>query len=149
MLSSMMKNNSHRVDYLNFKAVGMNGSFGIYVRGCLYDDQPYSMEVKRRLYICLDYVRRNMDEEKLVAVYMDIFELENAKNLAFQEMEIDLRKGMFEKVLFVNLEEIFKDSVLNDKLFDLAECVEGIEFIDVDGNVFEAKKIPLNQILGV
>jgi hypothetical protein len=34
-------------------------------------------------------------------------------------------------------------------LFDLAECVEGIQFIDVGGNVFEAKKIPLNQILGV
>lgn len=149
MLNSMMKNNSHRVDYLNFKALGMNGSFGIYVRGCLQEDQPYSMEAKRRLFICLDYVRRYLEEEKLVAVYMDIFELENAKNLAFQEMEIDLRKGMFEKVLFANLEEIFKDSVLNDKLFDLAEDMEDIEFIDVDGNVFEAKKIPLNQILGV
>lgn len=149
MLNSMMKNNSHRVDYLNFKAVGMNGSFGIYVRGCLQKDQPYSMEAKRRLFICLDYVRRYLEEEKLVAVYMDIFELENAKNLAFQEMEIDLRKGMFEKVLFANLEEIFKDSVLNDKLFDLADDMEDIEFIDVDGNVFEAKKIPLNQILGV
>ncbi len=149
MLKSMMKNNSHRVDYLNFKALGMNGSFGIYVRGCLQEDQPYSMEAKRRLFICLDYVRRYLEEEKLVAVYMDIFELENAKNLAFQEMEIDLRKGMFEKVLFANLEEIFKDSVLNDKLFDLAEDMEDIEFIDVDGNIFEAKKIPLNQILGV
>jgi hypothetical protein len=80
---------------------------------------------------------------------MDIFDLQNANNLAFQEMETDLRKGMFEKVLFADLEEIFKDSVLNEKLFDLAEGVEGIQFIDVDGNVFEAKKIPLNQILGV
>jgi len=149
MLSSMMKNNSHRVDYLNFKAVGMNGSFGIYVRGCLEEDQPYSMEAKRRLFICLDYVRRSMEEEKLVAVYMDIFDLQNANNLAFQEMETDLRKGKFEKVLFADLEEIFKDSVLNEKLFDLAECVDGIQFIDVGGNVFEAKKIPLNQILGV
>ena len=149
MLSSMMKNNSHRVDYLNFKAVGMDGSFGIYVRGCLRDDQPYSLEAKRRLFICLDYVRRSMEEEKLVAVYMDIFDFENTKNLAFQDMETDLRNGMFEKVLFADLEEIFKDSVLNDKLFDLAEGVEGIEFIDVDGNVFEAKKIPVNQILGV
>jgi hypothetical protein len=145
----MMKNNSHRVDYLNFKAVGMNGSFGIYVRGCLQDNQPYCSEAKRRLFICLDYVRRCMEEEKLVAVYMDIFDLHNANNLAFQEMETDLRKGMFEKVLFADLEEIFKDSVLNDKLFDLAECVEGIEFIDLDGNVFEAKKIPVSQLLGV
>jgi hypothetical protein len=64
-------------------------------------------------------------------------------------METDLRKGKFEKVLFADLEEIFKDSVLNEKLFDLAECVDGIQFIDVGGNVFEAKKIPLNQILGV
>ena len=149
MLQSMMKNNSHRVDYLNFKAVGMNGSFGIYVRGCLENDQPYSLEAKRRLFICLDYVRRCMEEEKLVAVYMDIFDLHNANNLAFQEMETDLRKGMFEKVLFADLEEIFKDSVLNGKLFDLAECVEGIEFIDLDGNVFEAKKIPVSQLLGV
>lgn len=149
MLNSMMENNSHRVDYLNFKAVGMNGSFGIYVRGCLQEDQPYSLEAKRRLFICLDYARRYLEEEKLVAVYMDIFELENAKNLAFQEMEIDLRKGMFDKVLFANLEEIFKNSFLNDKLFNLAEGMEDIEFIDVDGNIFEAKKIPLNQILGV
>ena len=149
MLSNMMKNNSHRVDYLNFKAVGMNGSFGIYVRGCLQGDQPYCLEAKRRLFLCLDFVRRSMEEEKLVAVYMDIFDLESAKNLAFQEMEADLRKGMFEKVLFADLEEIFKDSVLNDKLFDLAEDVDGIEFFDVDGNIFEAKKIPLNQILGV
>lgn len=149
MLSSMMKNNSHRVDYLNFKALGLNGSFGIYVRGCLLDDQPYSLEAKRRLFLCLDYVCHTMEEEKLVAVYMDIFDFEIANNLAFQEMEADLRKGMFEKVLFADLEEIFKDSILNDKLYDLAECVEGIEFIDVNGNVFEAKKIPLNQILGV
>ncbi|MBE0686652.1 MAG: hypothetical protein IH585_11705 [Anaerolineaceae bacterium] len=149
MLSNMMKNNSHRVDYLNFKAVGMNGSFGIYVRGCLLENQPYCMEAKRRLFICLDFVRRYLEEEKLVAVYMDIFDLESANNLAFQEMETDLRKGMFEKVLFADLEEIFKDSVLNDKLFDLAEGVEGIEFFDVDGNVFEAKKIPVSQLLGV
>lgn len=149
MLSNMMKNNSHRVDYLNFKAVGMNGSFGIYVRGCLLENQPYCMEAKRRMFICLDFVRRYLEEEKLVAVYMDIFDLESANNLAFQEMETDLRKGMFEKVLFADLEEIFKDSVLNDKLFDLAEGVEGIEFFDVDGNVFEAKKIPVSQLLGV
>jgi len=145
----MMKNNSHRVDYLNFKAVGMNGSFGIYVRGCLQEDQPYCLEAKRRLFLCLDYVCRSMEEEKLVAVYIDIFDLQNANTLAFQEMETDLRKGMFEKVLFADLEEIFKDSVLNDKLFDLAEDVNGIEFIDVDGNVFEAKKIPVSQLLGV
>lgn len=149
MLSNMMKNNSHRVDYLNFKAVGMNGSFGIYVRGCLQGDQPYSSEAKRRLFICLDYVRRSMEEEKLVAVYMDIFDLYNANNLAFQEMETDLRKGMFEKVLFADLEEIFKDSILNEKLFDLADSVDDIEFIDVEGNVFEAKKIPVSQLLGV
>ncbi len=149
MLQSMMKNNSHRVDYLNFKAVGMNGSFGIYVRGCFQDDQPYCSEAKRRLFICLDYVRRCMEEEKLVAVYMDIFDLHNAKNLAFQEMETDIRKGMIEKVLFADLEEIFKDSILNEKMFDLAECVEGIEFIDLDGNVFEAKKNSVSQLLGV
>lgn len=149
MLQSMMKNNSHRVDYLNFKAVGMNGSFGIYVRGCLKDEQPYCMEAKRRLFICLDYVRRSMEEEKLVAVYMDIYDLESANNLAFQEMETDLRKGMFEKVLFADLEEIFKDSVLNEKMFDLADSVDDIEFIDVEGNVFEAKKIPVSQLLGV
>jgi hypothetical protein len=149
MLSNMMKKNSHRVDYLNFKAVGMNGSFGIYVRGCLKDEQPYCLEAKRRLFRCLDYVCRSMEEEKLVAVYMDIFDLESANNVAFQEMETDLRKGMFEKVLFADLEEIIKDSVLNDKLFDLAEDVNGIEFIDVDGNVFEAKKIPVSQLLGV
>lgn len=149
MLSNMMKNNSHRVDYLNFKAVGMNGSFGIYVRGCLQEEQPYCLEAKRRLFICLDYVRRSMEEEKLVAVYMDIFDLHNANNLAFQEMETDLRKGMFDKVLFADLEEIFKDSILNEKLFDLADSVDDIEFIDVDGNVFEAKKIPVSQLLGV
>lgn len=149
MLSNMMKNNSHRVDYLNFKAVGMNGSFGIYVRGCLQEEQPYCLEAKRRLFICLDYVRRSMEEEKLVAVYMDIFDLHNANNLAFQEMETDLRKGMFEKVLFADLEEIFKDSILNEKLFDLADSVDDIEFIDVEGNVFEAKKIPVSQLLGV
>lgn len=149
MLSNMMKNNSHRVDYLNFKAVGMNGSFGIYVRGCLQEEQPYCLEAKRRLFICLDYVRRSMEEEKLVAVYMDIFDLHNANNLAFQEMETDLRKGMFDKVLFADLEEIFKDSILNEKLFDLADSVDDIEFIDVEGNVFEAKKIPVSQLLGV
>ena len=149
MLSDMMQSNTHRVDYLNFKAAGTNGSFGIYVRGCLKEDQPYCYSAKRRLFICLDYVRRFMKEEKLVAVYMDIFDLENANNLAFQEMEADFRKGMIEKVLFADLEEIFKDLVLNDKMFALTECVEDIEFFDVDGNVFEAKKVPLNQLLGV
>jgi hypothetical protein len=149
MLSNMMKNNSHRVDYLNFKAVGMNGSFGIYVRGCLQNDQPYSMEAKRRLFICLDYVRRYLEEEKLVAVYMDIYDFEKSKNLAFQELEADLKKGLFEKVLFADLEELFSDSELNEKIISLSESMDGIEFFDVEGNVFEAKRISLNQIIGV
>ena len=149
MLSNMMKSNSQRVEYLSFKAVGLNGSFGIYIRGCLKEGQPYCNEAKRRLFICLDYVRRCLEEEKLVAVYIDIFDLENAKNLAFLEMKSDLINGLIEKVLFADLEEIFKDSVLNSKMFELIECVEGIELFDVDGNFFEARKVPLNQLLGV
>ena len=149
MFSNMMKNNSHRVDYLNFKAIGMDDSFGIYVRGCLKEDQPYSIEAKRRLFTCLDFARQQLDEEKLVAVYMDILDLKKSKNLAFQEMDADLKKGLFEKVLFADLEEIFADSELNEKIISLSESVEGIEFLDVQGNVFEAKKISLNQIIGV
>ncbi|MDX9850352.1 MAG: hypothetical protein RBT01_07605 [Anaerolineaceae bacterium] len=149
MLRDMMKSNTHRVDYLNFKSAGTNGSFAIYVRGCLNEGQSYCSAAKRRLFICLDYVRRTMEEKKLVAVYMDIYDLENSNIRAFQELEADLRKGMIEKVLFADLEEIFKDPVLSDKMLDLIECVENIEFFDVDGNVFEAKKIPLNQLIGV
>ena len=149
MLNNMMKNNSHRVDYLNFIAAGFEGAIGIYVRGCLQKDQPYCMEAKRRLFISLDFVRRYLDEDKLVAVYMDIVDTKNAINPAFIKMEIDLRQGLFEKVLFADLEEIFNDTSLNEKLFNLAEDVEGIEFIDVKGNVFEARKIPINHILGV
>lgn len=149
MLRDMMKSNTHRVDYLNFKSAGTNGSFAIYVRGCLNEGQSYCSAAKRRLFICLDYVRRYMVEEKLVAVYMDIYDFRNSKNLAFQEMESDLRQGMFEKVLFADLEEIFQDSELNNKLIDLAESVDGIEFLDVTGNVFEAKKISISQLLGV
>ena len=149
MLNNMMKKNSHRVDYLNFKAAGFEGAIGIYVRGCLQKDQPYSMEAKRRLFISLDFVRRYLDEDKLVAVYMDIVDTKNAMNPAFNKMESDLRQGLFEKVLFADLEEIFNDTSLNEKLYNLAEDVEGIEFIDVQGNVFEARKIPINHILGV
>ena len=149
MLNNMMKNNSNRVDYLNFKAVGMDGSFGIYVRGFLKEDQPYSIEAKRRLFLSLDYVRRNFDEEKLVAVYMDIINLQQADNIAFEKMQEDLRKGLFGKVLFADLEEIFNDSSLNDQLIELAENLDGVEFIDVKGNIFAARKISINQILGV
>lgn len=149
MLNNMMKNNSNRVDYLNFKAVGMDGSFGIYVRGFLKDDQPYSIEAKRRLFLSLDFVRRNFDEEKLVAVYMDIINLQQTQNIAFEKLQDDLRKGLFEKVLFADLEEIFNDSSLNDQLIELAENLECVEFIDVKGNIFEARKISINQILGV
>lgn len=149
MLNNMMKNNSNRVDYLNFKAVGMDGSFGIYVRGFLKEDQPYSIEAKRRLFLSLDFVRRNFDEEKLVAVYMDIINLQQTQNIAFEKLQDDLRKGLFEKVLFADLEEIFNDSSLNDQLIELAENLEGVEFIDVKGNIFEARKISINQILGV
>jgi hypothetical protein len=127
----------------------MDDSFGIYVRGCLKEDQPYSIEAKRRLFTCLDFARQQLDEEKLVAVYMDIIDLKKSKNLAFQEMDADLKKGLFEKVLFADLEEIFADSELNEKIISLSESVEGIEFLDVQGNVFEAKKISLNQIIGV
>jgi len=149
MLNNMMKNNTHRVDYLNYKAVGMNGSFGIYVRGCLEEDQPYSVEAKRRLFLSLDFVRRNFEEEKLVAIYMDIVDKNNTNDLAFNELEADLRKGLFEKVLFADLEEIFNDACMNEKLYSLVENLEGIEFVDVNGNIFEAKKIPINHLLGV
>jgi hypothetical protein len=149
MLGNMMKKNSHRVDYLNFKAVGIKGSFGIYVSGNLQEDQPYSSEAKRRLFLSLDYARRKLDEEKLVAVYMDIVNFEQPENFAFREMESDLQNGFFEKVLFADLEEIFNNPELSEKLFSLAENLEGIEFIDVQGNLIEAKKSPINHILGV
>lgn len=149
MLSDMMKPNMQRVDYLNYKAVGIPGSFGIYIRGCLKEDQPYCCEAKRNLYICLDYVCRYLVEEKMVAVYIDIYDMENAENLVFQQMSADLRKGLIEKVLFADLEEIFRDSSLNNKVFDLIDCVMDIKFFDVDGNFFEGSKVPLKQLLDV
>lgn len=149
MLCELMKSNAQQVEYINFNAAGLSNSFGIYIRGCLKESQPYCYEAKRRLFICLDYVNHYLDEEKLVAVYIDIYDLENARNLAFQAMNADLRSGLIEKVLFADLEEIFKDSVLNNNILDLIEGVEGIEFFDVNGNIFEARKILVGQSLGV
>lgn len=149
MFSSFMKNDSHRVDYLNFSAFENGCAFGVYVRGHLSANQPYSVEAKHCLFACLDYVNRYLDQQSLAAVYVDVSESGSSKNLAFYQLVADLRKGLLNKVLFADLENLFEDQEVYEMLEDLSMEVEGLEFFDLNGNLFLAKKTPVNQLLGV
>lgn len=147
MLSNLMKENSYQIDYVNPTAIGMKNAFGIYLRGCLQNNQPYCLEAKRNLFLCLDYVHQEMDEKTLVAVYIDVCDLRNAGYQAFNGMMADLRAGFFTKVLFKSLEEILLNSFFYNKLVDLTEFINSIQLIDTNHNVFQASKICLPEIL--
>jgi hypothetical protein len=149
MFSSLKSKDSHRVDYLNFDMVGSGRAFGLYVRGQLAANQPYSVEAKRRLYASMDFVRRYLDEKNLIAVYMDVCHSGQQESKAFQQLAEDLHKGYFNKVLFADLEELFVNGSMYEKMMELSEKVEGLEFFDLKGNLFQANRLPLNQLLGL
>ena len=150
MLSNLMRSKeSHYVDYLNANVMGTGRAFGIYVRGETENNQAYSTEAKHRLYTSLDYVRRYLNEKEVAAIYVDVFSKENLAVKAFRKLVQDIKKGKFTKVLFADLEEIMSDESMAVELLDLSKERDDLEIIDLNGNIFQAKSVPVNHLFGV
>ncbi|MAT41723.1 MAG: hypothetical protein CL609_05235 [Anaerolineaceae bacterium] len=150
MLSNLMiSEDSHRIDYLNHNLMGSGRAFGVYVRGKKAINQPYSAEVKHRLYASLDYVNRYLNEKELAAIYIDIANHHYNYCAAFFKLVKDIKKGLFNKVLFADLDEIMNEEELATVLYQLADDNENLEIIDLNGNIFQAPKMPINHLLGV
>ena len=150
MLSNLMvSEDSYRIDYLNNDLLGSGRAFGIYVRGKKVINHPYSAEAKHQLYASLDYVRHYLNERDLAAIYIDIFNLNQKHCAAFYRLVQDIQKGLLNKVLFADLEEVINDNELAVQLYELANENDNLEIIDLNGNIFQAQKLPINHLLGV
>ncbi len=150
MLRFLMNNeDSYQIDYLNTNLLGSGRAFGVYVRGKKETNQPYSAQVKHRLYVSLDYVSRYLNGEELAAIYMDVSTHNQNYGAAFYKLVKDIKKGYLNKVLFADLDEIMNDEELAAALYELANENENLEIIDLNGNIFQAPKLPINHLLGV
>lgn len=150
MLKFLMSNeDSFRIDYLNKDLMGSGRAFGVYVRGKKSIHQPYSAEAKRRLYASLDYVNRFLNEKELAAIYIDVPNQNHNYCAAFYRLVKDIKKGLLNKVLFADLDEVMNEDELAVPLYELANENENLEIIDLNGNIFQAPKLPINHLLGV
>jgi hypothetical protein len=72
MFETFRKQGSFRIDYLNNAARGSPEAYAFYVRGEVDNDAPYSITAKHHLCAGLNIIRKNMNCDYLVAIYVDI-----------------------------------------------------------------------------
>lgn len=101
MLEALMRNGSHRVDYLNVNARGKPGAFAFYVCGDLPHNAAYSATAKRSLYAGLSLIQQALGPENLVAIYLDVNSVRNIARPAYVQMKQDLRAGMFRRIFIL------------------------------------------------
>jgi hypothetical protein len=128
---------------------GNQNAFGLYIHASLHSSQPYCVEAKHRLYLCLDHIAHFYDREKLIAIYFDINCGQTKTYAAFQQMVKDIKLGMFSKVICFDLADLVGDPFMKNQLENLTVQHSNLECFDLFGNLIQSKSIPLNQLLGV
>ncbi len=150
MFNRLLDNkDSHRVDYVNTAVMGSGRAFGVYIRGRKATNRPYSSEAKHQLYACLNYVKNFLNESDLAAIYVDILNDKQRDQGAFSRMIRDIRKGYVKKVLFADLEEVLVKEEYAVEIYQVSDEITDLELFDLEGNLFQGKSNPVNQLLGV
>ena len=149
MLSNLKINNTNNVKYFGLDRYQTNYSFALYVQGKCELAQPYCVQAKRRLFACLIYLKQYLNEDDLVAIYLDVIDESNTQLPGFRLLIDDVRKGLFKKILIWDLESVLKIDKLHDQLIGLTKSEDRLEFFDLKGNLLQSDTLPISQLLGV
>jgi hypothetical protein len=91
MFETFRKQGSFRIDYLNNAARGSPQAFAFYVRGELKMIRPTAPSAKHHLCAGLNIIRKNMNCDHLVAIYVDINQASTSYRPAYVQMKRDMR----------------------------------------------------------
>ncbi len=137
MLEALMRNGSHRVDYLNVNARGTPEAFAFYVCGDLPQNAAYSSTAKRSLYAGLSLIQQTLGPENLVAVYLDVNSTHNITRPAYVQMKRDLRAGMFRRVFILQGNGLTAGTESADDLDELYREVGGFDLLTYEHGAFK------------
>jgi hypothetical protein len=135
MFESLRKNGSFRIDYLNPAARGSKEAFAFYVRGEMEEGAAYSLSAKHHLCAGLNFIRKNLNCDNLVAIYVDVNTAENLYRPAYVQMKRDLRAGLFRQLFTFQSNDLMGDWAAVDDLkklshdvpeLDVFSCQEGL-----------------------
>jgi hypothetical protein len=127
VFETLRKQGSFRIDYLNHAARGSPGAFAFYVRGELEKDAPYSLSAKHHLCAGLNVIRKNMNCNNLVAIYVDINTAKNVFRPAYVQMKRDLRAGLFRRVFTFRSGDLIGDQAVIRDLNKLYKDTAGFD----------------------
>ncbi len=132
MLDVMMKNGNFRVDYLNPMPSQPARMFAFYVCGSVADHEHYGHDVKKRLFVGLDVIKRMMGMENLAAVYLDVNDSTNVQRPGYEQMKRDLADGLFRRIFVLRLDDLFAGSEMMDDLMTFSMTIGGFEVLVYD-----------------
>jgi len=127
MFETLRKQGSYRIDYLNQAARGSPEAFAFYVRGELEQGAPYSVSAKRHLRAGLNIIRKNMNCDFLVAIYLDINTAQNLHRPAYLQMKQDLHAGYFHRVFTLHAADLIGDNAVMEDLIKLSQDISGLD----------------------
>jgi hypothetical protein len=149
MLDIFMKKNGYRVEYLNLGAAGKPGAFGFYLRGDLPADAAYSAEAKHHLYAGLDFIQRNLEPKKMVAVYADITRVDAVDRPAYRQLKADVSAGFFRKIFVCKLSDLVESEVGYMDVLALDRMTGGIEIFSMESGALRMKHLDVAMALCV
>ena len=126
MLDALMKFGGHRIDYF-LQARSNLDAFGFYVCGGLGADCAYSLEAKHQLYFGLALIQSQLGLKNLVAIYIDVNDVNNLQRPAYVQLKQDLINGLFRRVLILDEAVLAGNPAAEADLATLSEQVNGFE----------------------
>jgi hypothetical protein len=148
MFDTFRKPGSFRIDYLNNAARGSPQAFAFYVRGELEDDAPYSITAKHHLCAGLNIIRKNLNCDHLVGIYVDINQAVNLFRPAYVQMKRDLRAKFFRQVFTFHSGDLIGDRAALTDLKELYRDVDGFDVISYRNGTLERASIFENGLSG-
>jgi hypothetical protein len=142
MLETFRKQGSFRIDYLNNAARGSPQAFAFYVRGELKGDSPYSTIAKHHLCAGLNIIRKNLNCDHLVAIYVAV----NLFRPAYVQMKRDMRASFFRQVFTFQSDDLMGDRAALIDLKELYDDVNGFDVILYRNGTLEHASIFENRL---
>lgn len=133
MFEAMRKLGGYRVDYMNKENMGSPGALGFYVLGDLPARQPYSHKAKHSLLAGLIMLRNLGEIDRLVAIYLDVNEANNALRPAYLQMKRDIQAGLFSRLFVLDPGDLAGDSQTAQDWWAFTRQLKRIEVISWGG----------------
>lgn len=132
MLAELMNLGGYRVDYFNRSAFQSERPFGFYVCGEKLRGAAYSVCAKHHLYLGLDLIQRELGWKNLVGIYVDVSCSSGFPRPAFEQLQADVRSGMFHRIFAVSCRDLIKDEAVRRGLIALDGAAGSLELIGCD-----------------